>query len=106
MSLLELKPFHEAIAEVNAKLWPTYKVSITPLPSLPIEKCYEVDISDSHISLGCKTNLTHACISGWCISVACCSNDKLLSDSSSKQSTIHKHVQPYMDMFLGIHETY
>ncbi|CAG9783749.1 unnamed protein product [Diatraea saccharalis] len=34
MSLLEMKPFHEALAEVNAKFLPTYKVGATVWPAV------------------------------------------------------------------------
>ncbi|XP_050667128.1 mpv17-like protein [Leptidea sinapis] len=36
MSLLELKPFHEAVAEVNAKFWPTYKVGVSVWPAVAV----------------------------------------------------------------------
>ncbi|XP_059054303.1 mpv17-like protein isoform X1 [Achroia grisella] len=34
MSLLELKPVHEAAAEVQAKFWPTYKVGASVWPAI------------------------------------------------------------------------
>ncbi|CAH0406488.1 unnamed protein product [Chilo suppressalis] len=34
MSLLEMKPFHEAVAEVKAKLLPTYKVGASVWPTI------------------------------------------------------------------------
>lgn len=32
MSLLELKPFNEAVAEVRTKFWPTYKIGVSTWP--------------------------------------------------------------------------
>ncbi|CAK1581905.1 unnamed protein product [Parnassius mnemosyne] len=36
MSLLEMKPFYEAVAEVNAKFWPTYKVGASIWPAVAL----------------------------------------------------------------------
>ncbi|XP_013200051.2 mpv17-like protein [Amyelois transitella] len=36
MSMLEMKPFHEAVAEVKAKFWPTYKVGASIWPAVAL----------------------------------------------------------------------
>lgn len=101
MSILEMKPLNEAMAEVKSKFLPTYKVC--PIFFLylyvsiwPLEAYYHHNVTLSNLFY----------FTGGCICLACYCHDKLLPNPGSEQGAIYQYVQPSLDLFLGLHEAF